>query len=52
MNNTFHTEKEIKYNSQIGLSAWRKFNQWLDEYQSEKVKELTEIIHKKSKQIQ
>lgn len=48
MKNVYYTEQEIKYYSQIGLSAWRKYNDWLEEYQSEKEEFLMSIIRKKA----
>ena len=42
--NTYYTEIEIKYYSQIGLSAWRKYNDWLEEYQKEKEQVLIDKI--------
>lgn len=42
--NTYYTEKEIKYYSQIGLSAWRMYSEWLEQYQKEKEQVLIDKI--------
>ncbi len=40
-NNTYYTEQEVKYYSQIGLSAQAMYIEWLEEYYQDKIKEIT-----------